>query len=74
MDLHNAIGLIGQVYIPIPAAGQGVGKITIEVQGALRELEAVSFDNMIPTRQSVVVVDFDAVRHVLVVRAVEAGE
>ncbi len=74
MDLHNAIGLIGQVYIPIPIAGQGAGKITIEVQGALRELDAVSFDNMIPTRQSVVVVDFDAAHHVLVVRAVGAGE
>ena len=74
MDLNNTIGLIGQVYIPIPKAGQGTGKITIEVQGALRELEAVSSDNMIPTRQSVEVLDFDAVHQVLVVRALGAGE
>jgi membrane protein implicated in regulation of membrane protease activity len=71
MDLQQTIGLIGQVYIPIPMAGQGAGKITIELQGALRELDAVSSGNMINTRASVVVVDFDAAHNWLVVRAVE---
>lgn len=42
LDLHNAYRQQGTVYLRIPPKGQGAGKVQIAVQGALRELEAVS--------------------------------
>lgn len=42
MNLTHAIGSIGDVYIPIPPRRQSYGKIMIVIQGALREVEAVT--------------------------------
>ena len=42
--LSNAIGLTGEVYIRIPSNRGGTGKIMLTVQGALRELEALTDD------------------------------
>ena len=42
IDMGNAIGKVGQVYIPIPAGGKTGGKITITVQERLTECEAIS--------------------------------
>lgn len=42
MQIHNALFETGEVYIPIPAAGKGRGKVQIAVQGTLRELEAIT--------------------------------
>jgi len=42
MNLTHAIGTIGDVYIPIPPRRQSYGKIMIVIQGALREVEAVT--------------------------------
>jgi len=42
MNLTHAIGNIGDVYIPIPPNRQSYGKIMIVIQGALREVEAVT--------------------------------
>ncbi|WP_120170392.1 NfeD family protein [Thermohalobacter berrensis] len=42
MDLTNAINRIGEVYIKIPANRKGRGKVHIEIQGSLREIEAVT--------------------------------
>ena len=42
IDVGNAIGKIGQVYIPIPAGGLAGGKVTITVQEKLIECEAIS--------------------------------
>ncbi len=42
MNLTHAIGSIGDVYIPIPPNRQSYGKIMIVIQGALREVEAVT--------------------------------
>lgn len=41
LDVKNAIGKTGNVYIPIPALRAGQGKVQIKVQSALRELDAV---------------------------------
>lgn len=46
LDLKNALGAEGEVYLTIPANKGGYGKIQIKVQGALRELEAVTTDNV----------------------------
>ncbi|MBV6441505.1 MAG: hypothetical protein DYG98_06190 [Haliscomenobacteraceae bacterium CHB4] len=58
-EQYNAVGKTGTVYLPIPARGKGAGKIMAEVQGALRELEAVSEGDAIPTGTPVLVVGLD---------------
>jgi hypothetical protein len=42
LDLDNAIGLIGDVYLRIPANQQGVGKVTIILQGRSIEIDALT--------------------------------
>lgn len=56
LDLRNTIGQTGEVHLQIPARLEGAGKIMVEVQGALRELDAVSEELAIPTGQPVIVV------------------
>ncbi len=45
LKIDNAIGQIGKVYIPIGANQSKSGKISIDIQGSLRELDAVTNDN-----------------------------
>ncbi len=45
ISLANAIGKVGEVYIPIPEKGNGRGKIQITVQERLIEADAVSEEN-----------------------------
>lgn len=42
LKIKNAVGVIGEVYIPIGAERSTVGKVQINVQGSLRELEAIT--------------------------------
>ena len=42
LDYKNALGSIGEVYLTIGANRSKMGKVHIRVQGALRELEALS--------------------------------
>lgn len=57
LNLKYAVNKIGQVYIPIPANKAGTGKIQILVQGALRELDAMTnSDEVLSTGTSVQVV------------------
>ena len=56
MDLENAVRQTGKVYLPIPAQLNGSGKVMVNVQGALRELDAVSEEGEIPTGEQVLVV------------------
>lgn len=44
LDISNAVGKTGKVYIPIPPKRGGQGKITTLVQERLVELEAVTMD------------------------------
>ncbi len=58
MDLRNAIGETGSVYIPLPPSGQGEGKITLYLQGSYSECTAANAgDQPLPTGTSVRVVD-----------------
>ena len=41
IDYGNAIGKVGQVYIPIPADGKAGGKVSITVQEKLIECDAI---------------------------------
>lgn len=42
LKIKNALGVVGEVYIPIGAKRSKIGKVQINVQGSLRELEAIT--------------------------------
>lgn len=49
VDLKNAIGHTGSVYLRIPPAGQGHGRVLMHVQGRTVECRAISRADEIPT-------------------------
>lgn len=58
MNIKNAVGRSGEVYLPIPGKRQGLGKVQITVQGTLHTLDAISDDQeVIPTSSLVQVTD-----------------
>jgi hypothetical protein len=42
IDVENCIGKIGEVYIPIPSAGNGAGKVNLTVQEKFSEFSAIT--------------------------------
>lgn len=42
LDYKNAIDATGEVYLPIGADRSSMGKVTVKVQGAIRELDALT--------------------------------
>lgn len=42
LELKNALNKVGNTYLFIPAARKGTGKVHIKVQGALKELPAIT--------------------------------
>ncbi|MGB0423510.1 MAG: hypothetical protein ACPGED_04285 [Flavobacteriales bacterium] len=42
LKIKNAVGVVGEVYLTIGANRSKIGKIQIKVQGALRELDAIT--------------------------------
>lgn len=59
VNLKNAIGETGKVYIPIPSRGKGEGKLTMYLQGRYMECDAVTDDeNILSTGTAVRIVDF----------------
>ncbi len=42
IDLRNAVGQTGTVYLPIPPQRSGQGQVQVTVQGRLRELSAMT--------------------------------
>lgn len=53
----NAVGQGGTVYIPIPAAGAGTGKVTLMLHGRTVEYEAVTRGAALSTGTQVTVID-----------------
>lgn len=47
--IEEAAGLIADVYLRIPAAGKGKGKVMVSVRGSVHELDAVSAGDELPT-------------------------
>lgn len=72
IQLGYAIGKTGEVYIPVPPKGQGRGKITINVQDRLIEVDAISGgEDILKTGESVRVVSIDESGLVVVERIVK---
>ncbi len=42
LKIKNAVGAVGEVYLPVGAKRSKMGKVQINVQGSLRELEALT--------------------------------
>ncbi|MBR2086559.1 MAG: NfeD family protein [Oscillospiraceae bacterium] len=70
INLRNAIGETATVYVPVPAKGDGTGKITMQLQGRFGEFDAVSADNTTHGSGAQVLVT-DVVGDTLVVEAAE---
>lgn len=67
--LGSAVGKVGEVYIPIPAGGEGRGKISINVQERLIEVDAITMnDTALKTGETVRVVSTDEAGLVVVER------
>ncbi len=45
LNVRNAIGRTGEVYLTIPAGRKGLGKVQITVQGSLQTLDAMTDDS-----------------------------
>lgn len=45
LDMRNAVGKVGQVYLTVPAGGRAAGKVNLTVQEQLREFPAVTTGN-----------------------------
>ncbi len=58
LNMKNAVGKLGEVYLIIPASRGGMGKVQLNVQGSLRTLDAITDDiENIPTSSIIEVLD-----------------
>ncbi len=57
LNLANAVGRVGTVYLTIPAAMEGIGQIQVEVQGRLATVDARTTGPALPTGEKVFVYD-----------------
>lgn len=60
LNLRNAIGKHGKVYLRVPAQRGGTGRVTLAVQGRVVECKAITAGPEIPTGAPVTVVGVDA--------------
>ena len=73
LNIRNAINQVGDVYLPIKANNGNVGKIQINVQGAVREMQAITKgDKDLPTG-TVIKVTGVASDHILVVEKMKVN-
>ena len=47
--LDEAVGLIADTYLRIPAEKSGVGKVMVSVRGSVHEIDAMTLGETIPT-------------------------
>ncbi len=67
MKMSNAVGKIGEVYLPIKADNGGFGKVQMTIQGAVHELQAMTHDKEDLAVGTVVRVEEIINDHILVV-------
>lgn len=49
VDIRNAIGSEGEVYLNIPKGGKEAGKVQVTFQGALRDYDAITYGKALKT-------------------------
>jgi len=69
MDYRNAVGHQCEVYLGIPAENSGRGKVHVMIQGALRELDAITLGDTLASGSQARVVEVRS-GHILVVEKV----
>ncbi len=57
VDINEALFNTGEVYLNIPSNREGLGKVHLKIQGSLREMDAVTEGQTIPTGASIRVVE-----------------
>ncbi len=57
VQLSNALGKIGNVYLSIPGKREGKGAVQVAVQGILQELDAITDGDKLSSGTSIQVVD-----------------
>ena len=68
LNMKNAIGAMGEVYLTIPANKSGFGKVQVKIQGALREMDAITEDQEEIATGRIVVVSEVTSNNVLIVK------
>jgi len=58
VNLEDAVGNIGEVYVPIPANQSGIGKVHVTFNGVFREIDAVTPGEALPTGTKVLIIKF----------------
>lgn len=71
LRLDNAVGRVGEVYLKIPPKQSGVGKIQINVQETLRELEVMTASEVALERGTLVKVIGKVSESILLVEKIE---
>ena len=56
VNLEEAVGHIGEVYVPIPANESGIGKVHVTFNKIFREIDAVTFGEALPTGTKVLII------------------
>jgi membrane protein implicated in regulation of membrane protease activity len=59
VNLGNAVGRTGTVYLRVPERGTGQGKVTIEIQGRSMEFAAITDGETLATGTRVTVMSID---------------
>ena len=57
LNLYHAIDQEGEVYLPIPEAGKGRGKVHLKVDGRIREVDAITDGLELKTGSTVTVIE-----------------
>jgi hypothetical protein len=68
LDIGRAVGTGGVVYLAVPGARDGAGKVHLTLQGRLVELQAVTPNDALPTGQRVLVIDVAGPDTVVVIK------
>ncbi len=72
VNIKNAIGKKAEVYIPIPEHNTGTGKVSIILNNAWKELDAITYDEKLNSGDIVTVID--SLNDKLVVKKINKNE
>ena len=49
MDIKQAVGKTAEIYLTVPGHKNGMGKVHVQIQGTLRELDAITEGETLPS-------------------------